>query len=53
MLLLDVGFSLEVVSKVLGHSSTNITERWQAKISKKQIADEFGRLYGNQAYSLA
>lgn len=44
MLLLNNGVRIEVVAKVLGHSSTKITERVYASILKKTVAKEMSKL---------
>ena len=44
MYLLNNGFSMEVVAKVLGHSSIRTTEAIYAKILDKSVEDAFNRL---------
>ena len=44
MLLLNNGVRLEVVAKVLGHSSVKITEKVYASVLKKTVAMEMSKM---------
>ena len=44
MYLLNNGFSMEVVAKVLGHSSIRTTEAIYAKILDRSVEDAFNKL---------
>ncbi|WP_167856344.1 site-specific integrase [Hymenobacter metallicola] len=46
VLLLNAGVRMEVVSKILGHSSIKMTERIYAKILDKTIAEDINRVFG-------
>lgn len=46
LLLNEGGLSMEVVAKVLGHSSTKITRQVYAKLLDTTVAEEMGKLYG-------
>lgn len=43
-LFLNAGFSLEVVSKILGHNSTKTTERYYTRITSKRVDQEMVRV---------
>lgn len=45
-LLLNEGVNMEVVAKILGHSSTRITRSTYAKLLDKTVADEMAKLEG-------
>jgi integrase/recombinase XerD len=45
VILLNAGIRMEVVSKVLGHSSVKMTEKAYAKILDKTVLDEFSRVF--------
>jgi integrase len=40
VIFLEAGFSLETVSKMMGHHSVNITEQCYAKVTKKRVDSE-------------
>ena len=44
MVLLNKGISIEVVAKVLGHSSIRITESVYAKVLDKSVAEAFAKI---------
>ncbi|SNR92609.1 site-specific integrase [Hymenobacter mucosus] len=44
--LLNAGLSMEIVSKVLGHSSIKITEKLYAKLLDRTVVNEFERVFG-------
>lgn len=40
-IMLELGFSMEAVSKMMGHGSIQTTEKWYAKVTKDKIAREW------------
>lgn len=44
MMLLNAGIRLEVVAKILGHSSVRTTEKFYASINEDTVANEMGNL---------
>jgi integrase/recombinase XerD len=44
---LAAGFSLEAVSKMLGHSNVLITQRHYVNLNQDLVSREFSRVYGN------
>jgi site-specific recombinase XerD len=47
-MLLNSGVGMEVVSKVLGHSTTRITRQIYAKLLDDTIADEMSKMLGSE-----
>ena len=47
-LLVNIGVDMHLVSKVLGHSSTRITEKVYAKVLDKTVVDKVFDVYNNQ-----
>lgn len=46
VLLLNAGIPMEIVSKVLGHSSVKLTEKVYAKILDRTVVNEIERVFG-------
>ncbi|WP_460675947.1 tyrosine-type recombinase/integrase [Hymenobacter coalescens] len=52
MILLQDGVSLTIVSRVLGHRSVSVTEKYYARVLSDTVTNEMAKVYGGEVFGV-